>query len=314
MKSKRLEEMQRNEEKKIKVIKNLMNIEELEDDVSVSFIHGISFKPTPEKYIDGDVFLVREWIKGKSVWNFKQEKRKVLKADLLNILYSLARIIEHYHQYTLSYLFLRPKKVIIGSDFTVVLNDIIKINSYVFNEKIQKQIREEKIRVQNKFLHPFLFKLEKLESNMFYIYQIFDLYSFGCLCYYFYFDKKPWSNCSSYDDIYTYYYGRDVNENDDYNTFYSKINWEEHLKDIKSNFFDEYDRILLDKESESENYDEKLMNIILNCIWPKYEFDNDKITYKYTIRNALEDLTDIKCVEEFKKNKTFNYNFQAGKH
>jgi hypothetical protein len=303
-----------NEEKKIKVIKNLMNIEELEDDVSVSFIHGISFKPTPEKYIDGDVFLVREWIKGKSVWNFKQEKRKVLKADLLNILYSLARIIEHYHQYTLSYLFLRPKKVIIGSDFTVVLNDIIKINSYVFNEKIQKQIREEKIRVQNKFLHPFLFKLEKLESNMFYIYQIFDLYSFGCLCYYFYFDKKPWSNCSSYDDIYTYYYGRDVNENDDYNTFYSKINWEEHLKDIKSNFFDEYDRILLDKESESENYDEKLMNIILNCIWPKYEFDNDKITYKYTIRNALEDLTDIKCVEEFKKNKTFNYNFQAGKH
>jgi hypothetical protein len=314
-----------NEEKKIKVIKNLMNIEELEDDVSVSFIHGISYKQSSEKKIDGDVFLVREWIKGKSLWDFKKSKHNVVKADLLNILYSLARIIEHYHQYSLSYLFLRPKKVIIGSDFTVVLNDIIKINSYVFNEKIKKQLSsKEEFRNQNRFLHPFLFKLEKLEINMFYIYQIFDLYSFGCLCYYFYFNKLPWDNakdkdkdkknCVSYDSIYTSYYGRDVEEKDDYNTFYSKLKWEERLEVIKKDFFNNEEISLHDNECKVDSYDEKLMKIILNCIWPKYEFENDRISYKYTMRNALEDLSEIKCVEEFKKNKTFNYNFQEGKN
>ena len=64
------------------------------------------------------------------------------KPDLLSILYSLARIIDHYHKYSLSYIFLRPKKVIVCSDFNVVLNDIVKLNSFLFG-KISKQLKNE---------------------------------------------------------------------------------------------------------------------------------------------------------------------------
>ena len=62
---------------RIRVIQNLMNIEELEDDCSVSMIHGICFNQstkTETKIEDGSsVFIVREWVKGNSFWKFRED-------------------------------------------------------------------------------------------------------------------------------------------------------------------------------------------------------------------------------------------------
>ena len=102
-----------------------MNIDELEDDLSVSLIHGICFESDIENNSNDKkpVFIVREWVKGKNFWEFRDymEKKKkkridqrikngyyddneksnnekeqdsIGKSDLLSILYSLAKIID----------------------------------------------------------------------------------------------------------------------------------------------------------------------------------------------------------------------------
>ena len=332
-------------EDQIKVINKLMNIDELEDDISVSLVHGICFKYTEmtdtEKIKDegsklkdvqgSPVFLVREWIKGKSFWKFRNSKEEIGKSDLLSILYSLARILEHYHKYSLPYLFLRPKKIIVGSDFSVILNDIIKLNSFYFNNKIRYQL-DDKIKIvdQNRFLHPFLFYYanvnESLKTQMFELYQSFDLYSFGCMCYLFYFstkgDKLLWNKMQRYSDIFEAYYGKSFEEfkrqDDKKERTSHKIflppQTDKARENVIKRFFDEeeYQKYMSLKDENKDNYDIKLLKLVINCICP--EIDNKKeFCLKYTMKSAVEELLKIDCVKKFKKTKEFNYNFQKGK-
>ena len=354
-----LEDVEKDNKRK-KVIHNLMNIDELEDDLSVSLIHGICFESDIENNSNDKkpVFIVREWVKGKNFWEFRDymEKKKkkridqrikngyyddneksnnekeqdsIGKSDLLSILYSLAKIIDHYHKYTLSYVFLRPKKVIVLSDFNVVLNDIIKLNSYLFDEKISNQIKNiNKLehQYQNRFLHPLLFYMakndKKLEAQMFWLYQIFDLYSFGCLCYYFYFSlgnkRIPWEN-KNFDDIFDQFYLINIDDEIKYNSkdnYYKLLNGEdsrhkERNNNLMKSFFGENE--IEEKKEEKNNYDSQLKEIIMKCLNPRFvPKNNNNYEFEYTMKNAVEDFLQIDCVKKFNKTKEFDYDFQEG--
>ena len=79
-------------------------------------------------------------------------------------------------------------------------------------------------------------------------------------------------------------------------------------------FFDEeeYQKYMSLKDENKDNYDIKLLKLVINCICP--EIDNKKeFCLKYTMKSAVEELLKIDCVKKFKKTKEFNYNFQKGK-
>ena len=160
-----------------------------------------------------------------------------------------------------------------------------------------------------------------LKANMFWLYQIFDLYSFGCLCYLFYFSKEsktiPWKNLKSTSEIFYNFYNKDIKDKEflfesesDYIKFFEKTLVKDRADNINSKFFNNT------QPSEDKNsYDSQLIVIIKKCLNPFFEksYKNpNEYLFKYTMKNALDDLTLIDCVKKFKKNKEFDYDFQEG--
>jgi len=301
-------------------LNKLIDIDELDDDLSVALIHGVTFdnqmyeKKKKNEPVNFPVYLVREWVKGTSLANFYKKYSKITQDDIIKIVYHLAKIIEHYHKYRCAYVTLRPKKVIVTTDFKVILNDIVKLVSIFFNKKISNQIKnEEKDSMkkfndkQNRFLHPYLYLCANypdkfsLKAGNFDHYQFFDCYSLGCIFYYLYFSKdleQFWGG-KPLSEIYNMYYEKNSSPSSDEFRFKEE--------DIPKSITD-YNKLfsLFGKDLEDDNRNKEIKKIIRNLLFPYYS--NQKEPYK--MKNALADLSNLPEIKKYKESKEFDYDLK----